>query len=148
MASHRESRIVAVTAERMFDLVADVERYPEFLPLMRKATIIRRHAEAYETEQVLALGLIQHRFLTRTELRRPTSIIVTSADRSFSRFEVRWLFTPTSEDFCQTDFALDCQARSLLLSPLERLIAQMAEVMVSAFIAQAHRCEAAEKRNG
>jgi len=42
--SHRESRVVATSVERMFDLVADVERYPEFLPLMRGATVVRRHA--------------------------------------------------------------------------------------------------------
>ncbi len=69
--SHRESRVVDVSIERMFDLVADVERYPEFLPLMREATVISRCAGGYETEQVLALGLLAYRFRTRTTLNPP-----------------------------------------------------------------------------
>jgi len=141
--SHRESRVVAVSAERMFDLVADVERYPEFLPLMRSATIVRRHERAYETEQVLALGLLSYRFLTRTELDRPRSIVVTSADRNFRRFDLRWSFAPTPEGFCHTDFALDCEARSFWLKPIgDALMLQMATMMVGAFAARARRLDA------
>ena len=68
MATHRESRAIALPPEWLFDIVADVERYPEFLPLMRAARIVRRYPKAYETEQTLALGLLLHRFRTRTEL--------------------------------------------------------------------------------
>ncbi len=116
--SHRENHVVAFSNERMFDLVADVERYPEFLPLMRKATIVRRHASGYETEQTLALGPLSHRFRTRTELDMPRSIVVTSADRAFRRFDIRWSFTPTSEGCCRIDFTLDCEVRSIWLKPL------------------------------
>ena len=73
---HRESRVVAVSVERMFDLVADVERYPEFLPLMRGAKIVRRHERAYETEQVLALGRLGwslRRIESETGVRRETA---------------------------------------------------------------------------
>lgn len=142
--SHRENRVVAVSAERMFDLVADVERYPEFLPLMRSATIVRRHVDAYETEQVLALGPLTHRFLTFTELERPSAIIVTSSDPSFRRFDIRWSFAPTPEGFCQTGFSLDCEVRSLLLRPLgDALMSRMASTMVNAFVARAHELDAA-----
>ena len=144
--SHRESRVVAVSAERMFDLVADVERYPEFLPLMRSATIVRRHERAYETEQVLALGLLSYRFLTRTELDRPRSIVVTSADRNFRRFDLRWSFAPTPEGFCHTDFTLDCEVRSFWLKPIgDALTLQMAATMVGAFAARARRLDVAAK---
>ena len=54
---YRERRVIAVSSEQMFDLVADVERYPEFLPLMRKARMVRCDASAYETQQTLALGV-------------------------------------------------------------------------------------------
>ncbi|MFO1372200.1 MAG: type II toxin-antitoxin system RatA family toxin [Candidatus Competibacteraceae bacterium] len=144
--SHRESRVIAVSTERMFDLVADVERYPEFLPLMQRATIIRRHASAYETEQVLALGLLVHRFRTRTELNPPHSISVTSADRSFRRFDIRWSFAPTLEGHCCIDFALDCEVRLIWLKPLgDALVAQMALTMVNAFVTRARKLDAADK---
>jgi ribosome-associated toxin RatA of RatAB toxin-antitoxin module len=38
MATHRENRAIALSSEWLFDIVADVERYPEFLPLVREAT--------------------------------------------------------------------------------------------------------------
>lgn len=142
--SHRESRVIAVSTACMFDLVADVERYPEFLPLMRKATIVRRYQNAYETEQVLALGPITHRFKTRTDLDRPNSIVVISNDRSFRCFEIRWSFSPTPEGFCQTDFFINCEVNSLLLKPLgSALMTQMGATMVSAFATRARKLKVA-----
>lgn len=142
--SHHESRVVAVSAERMFDLVADVERYPEFVPLIHSARIVNRQANFYETEQVMALGLLRHRFRTRTELDRPKAIAVTSADPSFRRFEIRWSFEPTPEGFCHTEFSLDCELRSLFLKPLgEALMTQMGATMVNAFASRARKLEAA-----
>ena len=94
--SHRESREIAVSTERMFNLVADVERYPEFVPLLREATIVGRFDSGYETEQTLALGPLAHRFRSRTQLDRPRSVVVTSEDRSFCLLDIRWFFTPMS----------------------------------------------------
>ncbi|MBK8536337.1 MAG: hypothetical protein IPL59_15135 [Candidatus Competibacteraceae bacterium] len=51
LTPYRASRVIAVSGEQIFDLVADVERYPEFLPLMQKALIVRRDASGYETQQ-------------------------------------------------------------------------------------------------
>ena len=139
MATHRESRAIALSPEWLFDVVADVERYPEFVPLMLDAKIVHRDDDAYETEQRLALGLLMHRFRTRTELDRPRQITVLSDDRSFCRFDIRWTFSPLADDHCHVDFALDCETRSLWLMPvIQLLILPMATTMVSAFEARAH----------
>ena len=139
MATHRESRAIALSPEWLFDVVADVERYPEFVPLMLDAKIVHRGDDAYETEQRLALGLLMHRFRTRTELDRPRRITVLSDDRSFCRFDIRWTFSPLADDHCHVDFALDCETRSLWLMPvIQLLILPMATTMVSAFEARAH----------
>ncbi|MBP6708869.1 MAG: type II toxin-antitoxin system RatA family toxin [Candidatus Accumulibacter sp.] len=139
MATHRESRSIALAAESLFDIVADVERYPEFVPLMREARIVRRHGDVYETEQSLELGLLRHRFRTRTELSRPHGITIVSSDRSFCRFDIRWAFSALGERHCHVEFALDCAARSLFLIPvIEMLVLPMASSMVSAFETRAH----------
>ncbi|MFO1423252.1 MAG: type II toxin-antitoxin system RatA family toxin [Candidatus Competibacteraceae bacterium] len=136
---HHESRVVPIASERMFNLVADVERYPEFLPLMREARIVHRAADGYETEQVLALGLLAYRFRTHTVLNPPHSILVTSADRGFRRFDIRWSFTPVPEGGCRITFTLDCEIRSIWLKPLGDVwAAQMALTTVNAFIGRAH----------
>lgn len=137
---YRERRVIAVSSEQMFDLVADVERYPEFLPLMRKARIVRSAADAYETQQTLAMGLLIYPFRTRTELNRPHAIRVTSADWAFRRFEIGWSFTPAPEGHCCVDFALDCEIRALWLNPFnDVLIAQMGLTMVDAFVQRARQ---------
>jgi len=139
VATHRESRAIALSPEWLFDVVADVERYPEFVPLMLDAKIVHRGDDAYETEQRLALGLLMHRFRTRTELERPRQITVLSDDRSFCRFDIRWTFSPLADDHCHVDFALDCETRSLWLMPVIQLLTlPMATTMVSAFEARAH----------
>jgi ribosome-associated toxin RatA of RatAB toxin-antitoxin module len=89
---------------------------------------------AYETEQSLALGLLMHRFRTRTELERPHRIVVASDDRSFCRFDIRWQFSPLADDHCHVDFTLDCETRSLFLMPIvQLLVLPMATSMVAAF---------------
>jgi coenzyme Q-binding protein COQ10 len=139
MASHRESRSIALPPEWLFDIVADVERYPEFLPLMREARIVGRHQDTYQTEQSLALGMLMHRFRTQTELVRPHAITVISDDRSFCRFDIHWAFSPLGDDQCHVDFALDCATRSLFLRPvIDMLVLPMATSMVAAFEARAH----------
>ena len=139
MPTHAEKRHLPYTPEQLFDLVADVERYPEFLPLMREARIVDRHQDTYQTEQSLALGMLMHRFRTQTELVRPHAITVISDDRSFCRFDIRWAFSPLGDDHCHVDFALDCATRSLFLRPvIDMLVLPMATSMVAAFEARAH----------
>jgi coenzyme Q-binding protein COQ10 len=149
MASHRESRSIGLPRDWLFDIVADVERYPEFLPLMREARVISRRQDAYETEQRLALGVLTHGFRTCTELDRPHAISVVSDDRAFGRFDIRWVFSLRGDDHCHVDFTLDCVARSLLLRPvIDMLILPMASSMVSAFEARAHALAAKGDASG
>jgi len=137
---YRARRRLPLSSEQMFDLIADVERYPEFLSLMRQAQIVRRDAHTYETQQTLALGVMIYRFRTRTELNRPHAIRVTSADWAFRRFEIGWSFTPTSEGHCCVDFTLDCEIRALWLNPFNTvLIAQMGATMIDAFATRARQ---------
>lgn len=142
--AHQESRIVAIGPERMFDLVADVERYPEFLPLISQAQVVNRAATAYETEQVLAMGVFSYRFHTHTALDRPRSIIITSADPGFRRFEIHWAFAPAPSDGCRIDFSLDCEARSpWLRSMIDAWARPMALMMVEAFLVRARALDGA-----
>ncbi len=142
--AHHERRIVALSPERMFHVVADVERYPEFLPLMRAARIISRTSDTYETEQVIAIGLLSYRFRSHTLLNRPHSITVTSPDTNFRKFAIRWAFALVNVSDCCIDFNLDCEMRSIWFKPLgDMWAAQMALTMVNAFVDRAHSLDLA-----
>ncbi|MBK8174099.1 MAG: type II toxin-antitoxin system RatA family toxin [Rhodospirillales bacterium] len=133
MTTHRDSRSILAPAERVFDLVADVERYPEFLSLWRQARVFRRDGNVYYTHQEIGLGPVRERFHTRTELIRPERIDITSRDTMFRSFLIRWDFTD-EDTGCRASVMLDWQMRSKLLQKaIDALLPSAAQSMVGAF---------------
>lgn len=146
MPCHRECREVGLPPDRVFDLIADVEHYVEFLPSWQGVRVVGHEADGYDTEQTVGVGMLAHRFQTHTSLERPRAIVVTSNDRVFSRFVIRWEFAPTPAGGCRIDFALDFAVCSWLLAPtVEMLIVPTASSMVSAFERRAHQLATADR---
>lgn len=140
MTTHRETRIVAASSDRLFTLVADVERYPDYLPMWKSARVYRHAGDVYFTQQEIGLGPIRERFRTRTELTRSTHIVVTSADRLFREFGIRWEFEATGDETCRVTVALTWRVRSPLLQRvIDLALPETARKMVSAFERQATR---------
>jgi coenzyme Q-binding protein COQ10 len=139
MTVYTESRIIFAPADLLFRLVADVERYPEFLPMWKWACIRRWDGPStYYTAQDVGFGPIRERFDTKTTLAPPESIIVTSSDRLFREFYIRWTFAEAPKG-CRTSIELKWQARSFLLQKgIEVVLPKTAEMMVDAFEKRAH----------
>ncbi|MGF1640701.1 MAG: type II toxin-antitoxin system RatA family toxin [Rhodospirillales bacterium] len=133
MTIHAESRIVLAPADRVFDIVADVESYPDFLPLWREARILERNGNRYRTEQEVGIAKIRATFVTDTELRRPTRIEVSSGDPMFREFFIFWDLSSFGNG-CRIEMALACEvaARPLQLA-IDRLLPRTARAMVAAF---------------
>ncbi len=119
MAVYTDSRVIPYGREQVFDLVADVERYPEFLPWWIAARVRERHGEVYYTDQEVGLRLLRERFSSKTILERPERIVVTSDDPFFRRLELRWRFREAPGGACRVDFRLDVELSS---PPLGRLL--------------------------
>jgi coenzyme Q-binding protein COQ10 len=133
MTIHTDSRVIVAPHDLVFDLVADVERYPEFLPMWKEAKILQHLDGAYVTEQVVGLGAIRERFRTRTILRRPQSIEVTSIDTLFRTFYIRWDFGTVGSG-CRISIALDWEVRSRgLQRAIDLLLPGVARTMVESF---------------
>lgn len=122
MPSYTENRVLSYTPEQLFDLVADVERYPEFLPWWVAARIRKWDGDVYYTDQVIGFGLIRQRFPSRTVLERPGRIDVTSDAGPFLRLEIRWTFEPAPEGGCLVGFHLDFELGSKLVQRLFTLL--------------------------
>src|SRR5436305_4932775 len=94
------------SASQMFDLVADVERYPEFVPLCKSLKIRQRTPKPDGTEIVIAdmtvsFKLVREAFTSRVTLDRPNlKIMVEYLQGPFSNLENRWTFEPKSETDC------------------------------------------------
>lgn len=100
MPSFSTTRRVRHSAEEMFDLVADVERYPEFLPLCQSLIIRRRKILDQGRELVIAdmrvgYKAIRETFTSRITLDRPAmTIVVEYVEGPFRSLENRWTFAP------------------------------------------------------
>jgi coenzyme Q-binding protein COQ10 len=124
----------------LFDLASDVERYPEFLRWWIAVRVLRRSAKVYHTEQILGLGPLRVRFNSKTILRRPNRIDVTSDQPPFRRFALSWIFEPVPGTGCRVTLLARMELRSSALQRivdlvLPRAIADIAE----AFEARARR---------
>jgi coenzyme Q-binding protein COQ10 len=123
MPSFRSTHSVKHSPLQMFDLVADVERYPEFLPLCEGLRVIRRSQSGDGVENLVAVmdvgyKAIRESFTTRVTLDRPRlRILVEYVDGPFKYLENRWNFraTPAGSD---VDFFISYEFRSLTLSLL------------------------------
>jgi coenzyme Q-binding protein COQ10 len=124
MPKFSSQRRVHHSAPQMFDLVADVERYPEFVPLCRALKIRQRTAKPDGTEIVIAdmtvsFKLVREAFTSRVTLDRPNlKILVEYLQGPFSNLENRWSFEPKSETECDVGFYLAYEFKSRMLGIL------------------------------
>jgi len=124
MPEFTTTRRLRHSAADMFELVADVERYPEFVPLCSSLKV-RRRIEGSEGVQILvadmtvAYKLIHESFVSRVTLDRPNlQILVEYLDGPFSHLENRWTFRPTGERTCEVRFFISYEFRSRMLGLL------------------------------
>jgi len=112
------------SAAHMFDLVADVERYPEFVPLCRALKVRQRISEPEGVEIVVAdmtvaYKLLHESFTSRVTLDRPNlQILVEYLRGPFRNMENRWVFHPRGENSCEVEFFISYEFRSRTLGLL------------------------------
>src|SRR5215470_10615902 len=112
------------TATQMFDLVAEVERYPEFVPLCQSLKIRQRTPKPDGTEVIVcdmtvSFKLVKETFTTKVTLDRANlKILVEYLKGPFSNLENRWTFEPRSETDCDVGFFLSYEFKSRMLAML------------------------------
>ena len=124
MPKFSSKRRVHHSATKMFDLVADVERYPEFVPLCRDLKIRQRTPKPDGTEIIVAdmtvsFKLVREAFTSRVTLDRPNlKILVEYLQGPFSNLENRWTFEPKADNACEVAFYLSYEFKSRMLALL------------------------------
>lgn len=124
MPTFRTSHIVQHTPQQMFDLVVDMEAYPQFVPLCKSLRIRRRFVgasgrETLITEMEVGYKAIREKFSTRVTLDREAHRVdVQYIDGPFSHLENRWIFAEAGEGKCRVDFYLAYEFRSRVLAAL------------------------------
>ena len=124
MRQFRTARRVRHAAAEMFDLVADVERYPQFVPLCESLRVRKRTENPDRTvtlvaDMTVAYKVMRETFVSRVTLDRANQTIrVEYLDGPFSRMENRWSFHPRGEAGCEIAFFISYEFKSRMLGLL------------------------------
>jgi coenzyme Q-binding protein COQ10 len=138
MPGMREVRRLPYSAEQMFDLVADVGRYPEFLPWIIATRVRSENEHELVADMLIGFSAIREKFASRVEKRRPEEIRVHYVDGPLRDLDNVWLFRPVGETACEIDFSVEFTFRSALFEKLAgQYLDRAFRKMVAAFEARA-----------
>ena len=139
MPTHAEQRYLPYSQEELFELVAAVERYPEFLPWCTAARITRRSGNVFHADLVVRFKVFQERFVSKVTLHPQRQIDVEYINGPFRYLNNHWRFHPHPEG-CLLDFYVDFEFRSRILQNLIGLLFNEAvRRMVAAFESRARQ---------
>ncbi len=139
MPTHRQSEILPYRPDQLFDLVADVGRYPEFLPWCMAARIRTRSEAELVADLTIGFGPFRESFTSRVALdrpeaaERPHAIRVRYENGPFRYLRNQWIFSPAPGG-TQVDFFVDFEFRSRLLqAAIGMVFGEAVRRMVGAF---------------
>jgi coenzyme Q-binding protein COQ10 len=133
MPTHAEKRILRYTQDQLFELVADVHRYPEFLPWCVGARVLTRTETDLTADLTIGFRMFRESFRSRVALDRPGLVRVTYENGPFRYLNNTWRFTPVAGG-TEVDFFVDFEFRSALLQAVIGVVFNEAvRVMVRAF---------------
>jgi len=135
MATHAEKRVLPHSPEQLFGLVADIERYPEFLPWCVGSRIRRRRENVVVADLIIGFKGIRESFTSEVTLNRSAMRIdVAYRNGPFKYLNNHWIFNAQPDGSCEIDFFVDFEFRSRLLQRIIGLLFNEAvRRMVSAF---------------
>lgn len=131
---------------QLFDLVVDVEQYPDFLPWVIAARVTGGRDQAILVEMTMGTWLLHKQFNTVALLDRPHRVEINSYDTIFERFEQIWTFAPAAEGGTNVEYRVDVKLKSDILQMLiAELFVERSKTIVAAFIRRADRLYGAPK---
>lgn len=140
MPTHAEKRHLPWRPDQLFRLVAEVDKYPEFLPWCRAARIVRREDNVLWADLVVAFKMFRERFRSKVTLHPHWGIDVEYIDGPFRYLNNHWRFEEAPDGGCIVDFYVDFEFHSRILQQLIGLLFNEAvQRMVRAFESRARK---------
>jgi ribosome-associated toxin RatA of RatAB toxin-antitoxin module len=130
----QKSALVKFSAQQMFDLVNDIEAYPQFLPWCSGSRIIKQEDDVVEAELMISKGGFNKAFSTRNSITKAESITVSLLDGPFSHLEGVWNFLPLREDASKISLDLEFEMSGALANlAFGAVFNQICNTMVTSF---------------
>ena len=138
MPRHAETRRLPYTPEQLFDLVADVARYGEFLPWVSAVRVRSNSETEMVADLVVGFAALRERFTSKVTKRRPHELHVDYLDGPLKYLRNDWKFAPDGEGGTLVDFAVDFAFRSRIFEALAgQMFDRALRKMIGAFEARA-----------
>ena len=146
MPTHAEKRVLLYTPQQLFDLVADIGRYPEFLPWCLAVRVKGREGNTLMADVIIGFKMFRERFSSCDVLFPPDEdpggvgrIDVTYEEGPFRYLNNHWIFEP-HEQGCEIDFFIDFEFHSVMMQKLMGgLFNEVVRRMVASFEARAEK---------
>lgn len=123
MTTHSETRVMPYSADQMYDLIADIEKYGEFLPwcaaVRKRSSVIDGAVETVDADMIVSFKVFREKFGCRVVLNpEAKKIDVSYLDGPFKYLTNNWKFSPVSDESCEVDFFVDFEFKSRTLQAL------------------------------
>lgn len=140
MPTHAEKKTLPYTPQQMFDLVAGVEKYPEFLPWCLASRVTKREGDVFYADLVIGYKMVREKFTSRVTAHAPDHIHVEYLSGPMQHLSNHWRFIDGPGGSCVIDFYLDFEFKSPLLQKLMGVFfSEAVRRMVGAFEARARQ---------
>jgi len=134
----QKSALVKFSAQQMFDLVCDIEAYPQFLPWCGGSSILKTEGDIIEAELLIAKGGFKKAFSTRNQVEPGSKMTITLLNGHFSHLDGVWIFTPLREDACKISLDLEFEMPGKLANlAFGAVFNQICNTMVASFTQRA-----------
>ncbi|MFC4234058.1 type II toxin-antitoxin system RatA family toxin [Thalassospira xianhensis] len=140
MPTHAERRKLPYTPEQLFDLVADIDSYSEFLPWCVASRVRKRNGDVLHADLVIGFKMFREKYTSKVTLQRPDRVDVEYLQGPFKYLNNHWVFEPAEDGGTWLDFFVDFEFRSALLQKMIGVVFNEAvKLMVGAFETRAHQ---------
>ncbi len=118
MPTHAEQRAMPYSCEQMYDLVAGVDKYPEFLPWCLASRITKREGDVFYADLIIGYKMIREKFGSRVTASRPDHVHVEYLSGPMKHLSNHWRFLPQADGTCIIDFYVDFEFKNPVLQKL------------------------------
>jgi len=134
MHSFEETRVITCSTQAMFDVVLDIESYPDFLPWVAGSRILKHVSGEVTAELTADFAGMRQKFTTVDKYVKDKSIEVTLVDGPFRFLESFWHFEQMSESSCKVHFSIEFEFENAVLALVASpIFATACKSMVHAF---------------
>lgn len=139
MPTHAEKRVLPYSKEQLFELVAQVDKYPEFLPWCLGCRVKSRTEEQVVADMIIGFKVFREGFTSRVHLNKPDRVDVAYENGPFKYLDNHWIFNDMGDGTTEIDFYVDFEFRSKILqTAIGAVFNEAVRRMISAFEGRAH----------